>query len=465
MASNKDITLRQGHATPKTIVLQSLAGLTPIQTTIYLYGFDATAKNVVLRDPTLAPVTSGDRSVSAAQTLATLTHTTSIVALETVTAAQTLGDLTQAGAVAAVLSASASQTLGDLTQAANLAALEAISAAQTLDTITQDATLTVTSATLSISAAQALDDLIQAASLAALGALSAAQSLGDITQTSTFATLEAITAAQALSDATQSATAAVIEAITTAQTLAEATQTAAMTVDVAVAATQTLETLSQAATLAGLVALSAAQSLGDVGQDATLTTDSALSLAANQMLDSLMQDASLSQAVAVFIMEGTNRSAGGPKATRIKGGRKQARKPKRTKAQEAEDQVQADLARARAEGRLRRVDDRALWDGGGIDFDADLDFEDEDTAWALPPSPITKTGVSAFSRPQVPQATQTAIIELLAKYRTVADHETQATLDTARKTGLATDKKLSTIAQKRAEADEEDVLELLLLAS
>ena len=167
-----------------------------------------------------------------------------------------------------------------------------------------------------------------------------------------------------------------------------------------------------------------------------------------------------------------SRSAGGPQTTTLKGGRKKTtsvpvptKAVKKTKAQEAEEQVQADLARARAEGRLRRVDDRTLWDGGGIDFADDaLDFEDDDRAWISPQPPSTKTGASAFRQPQVPQATPTAIIELLAKYRTVADTETRVTLDTARKTGLATDKKLSTLAQRRAEADEEEVLELLLLA-
>lgn len=53
MADQKEITLRQGDATPKDIVLYDLPVATPSAgTTVYLYQGDATAKDVILRDPT-----------------------------------------------------------------------------------------------------------------------------------------------------------------------------------------------------------------------------------------------------------------------------------------------------------------------------------------------------------------------------------------------------------------------------
>lgn len=58
MADQKEITLRQGDATPKDIVLYELPVATvPATTTIYLYQGDATPKDVILRDPTAAPAT------------------------------------------------------------------------------------------------------------------------------------------------------------------------------------------------------------------------------------------------------------------------------------------------------------------------------------------------------------------------------------------------------------------------
>jgi hypothetical protein len=54
MADQKKITLRQGHATPKNIILNELPVATPSAgTTIYLYEGHATAKNIILRDPTV----------------------------------------------------------------------------------------------------------------------------------------------------------------------------------------------------------------------------------------------------------------------------------------------------------------------------------------------------------------------------------------------------------------------------
>lgn len=58
MTDQKEITLRQGDATPKDIVLYDLPVATPsVGTTVYLYQGDATAKDVILRDPTTLQIT------------------------------------------------------------------------------------------------------------------------------------------------------------------------------------------------------------------------------------------------------------------------------------------------------------------------------------------------------------------------------------------------------------------------
>lgn len=65
MANQKEITLRQGEVSPKDIVLHDLpvADL-QAQTTIYLSEFDATPKNVVLRDPTVQPQSAGPITIT-----------------------------------------------------------------------------------------------------------------------------------------------------------------------------------------------------------------------------------------------------------------------------------------------------------------------------------------------------------------------------------------------------------------
>lgn len=64
MADQKKITLRPFHASPKTIVVNALPVATPSSgTTIHLYEFHATAKTVVLRDPTATPVVSSTGAV------------------------------------------------------------------------------------------------------------------------------------------------------------------------------------------------------------------------------------------------------------------------------------------------------------------------------------------------------------------------------------------------------------------
>ncbi len=65
MADQKRITLRQGHATPKNIILRALpAADAAATTTIYLYQGHATPRNIILsnplvRIPAVPPVTGG----------------------------------------------------------------------------------------------------------------------------------------------------------------------------------------------------------------------------------------------------------------------------------------------------------------------------------------------------------------------------------------------------------------------
>jgi hypothetical protein len=48
----KDISLYEGHATPKNIILRALPILAITSTTIFLYEGDATPKNIIMSDPT-----------------------------------------------------------------------------------------------------------------------------------------------------------------------------------------------------------------------------------------------------------------------------------------------------------------------------------------------------------------------------------------------------------------------------
>lgn len=60
MADQRKITLRQGHATPKNIVLRELPVATPHPgTKIYLYVGHANPKNIILRDPTTLVIVGG----------------------------------------------------------------------------------------------------------------------------------------------------------------------------------------------------------------------------------------------------------------------------------------------------------------------------------------------------------------------------------------------------------------------
>lgn len=64
MPSQKDITLRQGDASPKDVILYELPIADATTTTIYLTEFDATPNNVILRDPTVQPQAGGPATIT-----------------------------------------------------------------------------------------------------------------------------------------------------------------------------------------------------------------------------------------------------------------------------------------------------------------------------------------------------------------------------------------------------------------
>jgi hypothetical protein len=91
MADQKKITLRQGHATPKNIILNELPVATSSAgTTIYLYEGHATAKNIILRDPTVL-VSQGAASyeITAASSAIVLSGSSVILAFGRVILAST----------------------------------------------------------------------------------------------------------------------------------------------------------------------------------------------------------------------------------------------------------------------------------------------------------------------------------------------------------------------------------------
>lgn len=59
MASQRDIFLYAGDASPNDIVLRALPLVDIVSTTIWLLALDATPKNIILRDPTATPVVGG----------------------------------------------------------------------------------------------------------------------------------------------------------------------------------------------------------------------------------------------------------------------------------------------------------------------------------------------------------------------------------------------------------------------
>lgn len=59
MADQREITLWQGDATPKDIVLRALPVADVQSVTIYLYAGASPSTDIILRDPTAAPVGGG----------------------------------------------------------------------------------------------------------------------------------------------------------------------------------------------------------------------------------------------------------------------------------------------------------------------------------------------------------------------------------------------------------------------
>lgn len=51
MADQRQVTLRQGHATPSTVILRDLPVASVSVLTVYLYAGNATPANPILRDP------------------------------------------------------------------------------------------------------------------------------------------------------------------------------------------------------------------------------------------------------------------------------------------------------------------------------------------------------------------------------------------------------------------------------
>ena len=60
MANQRDVTLYQGDASPKDIVLRALPVADVVETTIWLFQGDGTPSDIILRDPTATPSSGGD---------------------------------------------------------------------------------------------------------------------------------------------------------------------------------------------------------------------------------------------------------------------------------------------------------------------------------------------------------------------------------------------------------------------
>lgn len=54
MAGQRDVSLYEGHATPKDIILRALPLAAVVSTSIYLYEGHASPNDIILRDPTVA---------------------------------------------------------------------------------------------------------------------------------------------------------------------------------------------------------------------------------------------------------------------------------------------------------------------------------------------------------------------------------------------------------------------------
>ena len=83
---------------------------------IYLYQGEVNPADVLLSDPTVLRAGS-TASISAAQTLASLTQSASVATVIAATASQTLADVSQATNVATIVAVATTQTLGGIGQA------------------------------------------------------------------------------------------------------------------------------------------------------------------------------------------------------------------------------------------------------------------------------------------------------------------------------------------------------------
>ena len=136
MANQKDITLRQGEASPNDTVLHDLpvADL-PAQTTIYLSEFDATPKNVVLRGPTTQPQAAGPVTIIGTMAATDASDTAAFA-----------GDISHAGTLAATDGADAAALEGDVvaggvTITGDLAATDAADSASMAGVVSHVGTL------------------------------------------------------------------------------------------------------------------------------------------------------------------------------------------------------------------------------------------------------------------------------------------------------------------------------------
>lgn len=135
MANQKDITLRQGDASPNDVVLYDL----PIAdvsagTTIYLVAGDATAKDVILRDPTVQP--GGYTPITITGTLAA-TEAQDIAALS--------GVLVHVGTLAATEAQDSASLTGKIDHTGTLDATEAQDTASFTGTVPSHETPAVSS--------------------------------------------------------------------------------------------------------------------------------------------------------------------------------------------------------------------------------------------------------------------------------------------------------------------------------
>jgi hypothetical protein len=136
----------------------------------------------VTASQTLAAVTQtttigGPEALTAVQTLAAVTQSATVAVAENVTASKTLAPVTQNLTIGEVAGLQAAQTLPGVSQTASLAAVDTLSAAQTLGTVSQALTVTLTAPGLTLQAAQTLASITQSATVTDPLVLSGSQAL------------------------------------------------------------------------------------------------------------------------------------------------------------------------------------------------------------------------------------------------------------------------------------------------